>query len=119
MIRIALNIEHLCAVKKIKKNALADMLEITPTSINAYTSGKNYPTLVNTVKMADIFGVSLDELVLTNLVEQRKQNYYRHTAIPTVITDDSIDIFEEIRNIKAFLLEQFGEEFKGWMDAHS
>lgn len=49
--------------RKITQKNLADVLHISQTSISKYERGEAVPDLELIVKMADFFGVSLDEFV--------------------------------------------------------
>jgi transcriptional regulator with XRE-family HTH domain len=43
--------------------ALADHLGVKEPSVMCYLSSRNYPTVANLMKLADLFGVSIDYLV--------------------------------------------------------
>ena len=49
--------------RKITQKNLAEVLHISQTSISKYERGEAFPDLEIVVKMADFFGVSLDEFV--------------------------------------------------------
>lgn len=50
--------------RKLSQDALAEQLFISRQSISKYETGESTPDLENLIKIADILGVSLDELVL-------------------------------------------------------
>ena len=49
--------------RKITQKNLAEVLHVSQTSISKYERGEAFPDLETVVKMADFFGVSLDEFV--------------------------------------------------------
>jgi transcriptional regulator with XRE-family HTH domain len=49
--------------KRITQKNLANALHISQTSVSKYETGEAVPDLETAVKMADFFGVSLDEFV--------------------------------------------------------
>ena len=49
--------------RKITQKNLAEIFHISQTSVSKYETGEAVPDLVLIVKMADFFGVSLDEFV--------------------------------------------------------
>ena len=58
-----LMIKSLRRERKITQKNLAEVLHISQTSISKYERGEAFPDLETVVKMADFFGVSLDEFV--------------------------------------------------------
>ena len=56
-------IKSLRRERKITQKNLAEVLHISQTSISKYERGEAFPDLETVVKMADFFGVSLDEFV--------------------------------------------------------
>ena len=49
--------------RKITQKNLAEILHISQTSVSKYETGEAVPDLELIVKMADFFGVSLDEFI--------------------------------------------------------
>ena len=64
--------------KGLSQLELADILEVSRQAISKWETNVAVPELLNLVKMAEVFGISLDELILD------KEN----AACPTVPTDD-------------------------------
>ena len=56
-------ISDLCNGNHITQKELAEALHISQTSVSKYETGEAVPDLELIVKMADFFGVSLDEFV--------------------------------------------------------
>lgn len=56
--------------KKLSQDALAEQLFISRQSISKYETGESTPDLENLIKIADIFEVSLDELVLAKKADK-------------------------------------------------
>ena len=49
--------------RKMTQESLARVFHISQTSVSKYDTGESVPDLETAVKMADFFGVSLDEFV--------------------------------------------------------
>ncbi len=56
------NIRRLRAEKDMKQNVLADELNIRRQTISAYERGITLPDIYSLIRIADYFGISLDEL---------------------------------------------------------
>ena len=50
--------------RKITQKNLAEIFHISQTSVSKYETGEAVPDLETAVKMADFFGVSLDEFIV-------------------------------------------------------
>ena len=50
--------------RKITQKNLAEIFHISQTSVSKYETGEAVPDLETIVRMADFFGVSLDEFVV-------------------------------------------------------
>ena len=50
--------------RKMTQESLARVFHISQTSVSKYETGEAVPDLETVVKMADFFGVSLDEFVI-------------------------------------------------------
>ncbi len=50
--------------RRMTQEGLAEVLHISQTSVSKYERGESLPDLETVVRMADFFGVSLDEFVL-------------------------------------------------------
>ena len=50
--------------RKMTQESLARVFHISQTSVSKYETGEAFPDLETVVKMADFFGVSLDEFVV-------------------------------------------------------
>ena len=49
--------------RKMTQQNLAKVFHISQTSVSKYETGEAFPDLETVVKMADFFGVSLDEFI--------------------------------------------------------
>ena len=49
---------------KLTQRAVAEALHISQTSVSKYETGEALPDIETLVKMADFFGVSLDEFII-------------------------------------------------------
>lgn len=59
---IGKNIRTLRIEKEMKQNTLADELNISRQTISAYERGISLPDIYSLMRIADYFGISLDEL---------------------------------------------------------
>lgn len=63
-VRIAENIKFYRNIRKISQTELAKKLNLKDrTNISNYENGANFPTLERIIKLSEIFGITLDELV--------------------------------------------------------
>lgn len=64
---IGKNIRYLRLTNQHTQKALADKLGKKSTAIGAYEDGKNLPPIDVIIKLCEIYGVSLDQLVMQDL----------------------------------------------------
>lgn len=57
-------LKNLRKERKMTQGNLAQIFHISQTSVSKYETGESVPDLEMVVKMADFFGVSLDEFVV-------------------------------------------------------
>ena len=57
------NIKMLRKQSKLTQKELADMLGYGYTAVSNYESGRNEPSIKDLIKISDIFGITLDELI--------------------------------------------------------
>ena len=57
-------LKNLRRERKMTQESLAKVFHISQTSVSKYETGEAFPDLETVVKMADFFGVSLDEFVV-------------------------------------------------------
>ena len=57
------NIKMLRKQKHLTQKELADMLGYGYTAISNYENGRNEPSIKDLIKISDIFGISVDELI--------------------------------------------------------
>ena len=50
--------------RRMTQENLAKILHISQTTVSKYETGEAFPDLETTVKMADFFGVSLDDFIV-------------------------------------------------------
>ena len=56
-------LKNLRRERKVTQGKLAKIFHISQTSVSKYETGEAFPDLETALKMADFFGVSLDEFV--------------------------------------------------------
>ena len=57
-------LKNLRKERRMTQGSLAKVFHISQTSVSKYETGESLPDLETVVKMADFFGVSLDEFVI-------------------------------------------------------
>lgn len=57
------NIEYLRKTHKMTRKELGDRLGVKPPAIYKWERGRNSPQMETAIRMADVFGVSLDYLM--------------------------------------------------------
>ena len=68
--------------KEMSQGDLADALEVSRQSISKWETNGSVPELDKLVKLSEIFGISLDELVTGKETEQQKKQEEPETVIP-------------------------------------
>lgn len=61
------NLKRLRNERLMSQEMLADMLHIKRQTVSSYETGRSLPDIFILIEMADIFGVTLDELVGRNV----------------------------------------------------
>lgn len=56
-------IRELREAARMKQETLAKLVGVKPPSVSAWENGKSMPTVENVLKLADIFGVTTDEVL--------------------------------------------------------
>ena len=57
------NIQQLREAAGMKQSELADRMNVRPPTVFKWENGMANPTIANLIQLAEIFGVSLDEVV--------------------------------------------------------
>lgn len=57
------NIKQLREAAGMKQSELADRMNVRPPTVFKWENGMANPTIANLIQLAEVFGVSLDELV--------------------------------------------------------
>lgn len=63
-IRLASQIRKHRKLSNLSQENLAEILEVSRQTVSTWETGKKSPTLSKIVDMAELFGVTLDELIL-------------------------------------------------------
>lgn len=66
----AQNIKYLRKKEKLSQDQLAENFDLSRGAITGYENGKSKPKFEDFLKIADFFGVSLDDLVYRNMEEE-------------------------------------------------
>ena len=62
--RMTTKLKNLRRERRMTQKSLAKVFNISQTSVSKYETGEAVPDLETAVKMADFFGVSLDEFIV-------------------------------------------------------
>lgn len=81
----------------ISQRQLAIQLNISPTALNKYEKELNEPSIETLIKLADIFNISIDELV------ERKNTNFLNTNLLSEEEQSIINIIQKLN--KDFLLK--------------
>lgn len=66
-IHLAYNLKRIRIIKKLTQQRMADILWIDIKTYQAYEYGRNEPPIKKLVQMAQIFNITLEQLLLTKL----------------------------------------------------
>lgn len=69
-----LKLKELRKNKKISQYEIANFLDVTQTTYNRYETGKSEPSLETLVKLANYFGITLDELCNHDISQFKKED---------------------------------------------
>ena len=89
------NFASLRAAKGITKKKMADMLDISPTTVTAYEEGTKSPTLFTASRIARVFNVSLDWLCGITVKEETQGTYSEILSYMfklSRLTDTAVDV---------------------------
>ena len=79
---------------------VAERMEVSRQAVSKWESGESLPDLPNTVKMATLFRVPLDQLVLDARQDGQKTQPQKHAMGIMEISDKGqIDLPEEVRKL--------------------
>ena len=97
-------IEFLLDLKEIKKQELADAINLNPATISNYISGKRNPDVDTLKKIADFFNVSLDYLLCTTndptKVGEKNELYERLCCYTKTQQEYLLKIIDDIEKYK-------------------
>lgn len=66
----ASNLKYFREKYGMKQEDIADLLEVSLSAACKYENGKIYPTVIQLMKLADFFGVTLDQMVKQDLSKE-------------------------------------------------
>ena len=69
--KLSEKLRELRKVSKLSQEQLAQKLNVTNQAVSRWELGKNYPDILNLVKLCDIYNISLDELIRDDLDFQK------------------------------------------------
>jgi transcriptional regulator with XRE-family HTH domain len=70
-VKLSEKLRELRKVSKLSQEQLAQKLNVTNQAVSRWELGKNYPDILNLVKLCDIYNISLDELIRDDLDFQK------------------------------------------------
>ena len=77
---LGLNIKTLRKKRKLSQSELGELLNITNSQVSAYESEKSEPPVSKVIQMADLFKVSVQDLLLTDLSSESPQ--FKEPEVP-------------------------------------
>ncbi|MSU87382.1 helix-turn-helix domain-containing protein [Streptococcus dysgalactiae] len=81
MTKVAEQLKQLRVKHQLSQDALAEQLFISRQAISKWENGDTTPDLDNLVRLTEIFGVSLDELVLAKPNEVKVERIYENKPL--------------------------------------
>lgn len=69
--KLSEKLRELRKVNKLSQEQLAQKLNVTNQAVSKWELGRNYPDILNLVKLCDIYNISLDELIRNDLDFQK------------------------------------------------
>jgi transcriptional regulator with XRE-family HTH domain len=87
---LASNISHLARIKGISNSALSKELDVSASQVGYYMNGKSNPKLEALVKMAKLFNVAIDDLILEDLTKNTGRPYGEGVADKTDNEDEQL-----------------------------
>ena len=81
MTKVAEQLKQLRVEHQLSQDALAEQLFISRQAISKWENGDTTPDLDNLVRLTEIFGVSLDELVLAKPNEVKVERIYENKPL--------------------------------------
>ncbi len=113
---IANNIRTLRKARGLKQDELADLLEVKGATVSAYEKGVAAPKLDGLLKLSELFGVGLDDLVFRDLSQEEAQgrpdpseNYEQRTQRLLDMLEEEVERYRQaIRQHNPELARQLG-----------
>ena len=93
------NIKMLRKQKHLTQKELADMLGYGYTAISNYENGRNEPSIKDLIKISDIFGISVDELIGHNKLYNANTNFFDIIRKTNSIKTDMKIKIKELENL--------------------
>lgn len=93
------NIKMLRKQKQLTQKELADMLGYGYTAISNYENGRNEPSIKDLIKISDIFGISVDELIGHNKLYNTNTNFFDIIRKTNSIKTDMKIKIKELENL--------------------
>lgn len=108
------NIKKYREINELTQGQLADKLNLSRNAVSQYENGKREPSIDTQILIADLFGVSLDELNSRDVKNKYEVPVYRAVSCgnPFIADEDIID-FEEINPKLRSQGDHFGLRLKG------
>lgn len=119
---LGLNIKRLRKARKLSQTELGEELGVSNSQIGAYESEKSEPPVSKLILLADLFEVSLQDLVLTDLSKEEPKYERPDVAYGSLDEETKEDVFHElneelrkrIKVLEAFVANVAPEEAKRW-----
>ena len=105
-IYIKTNLEYLLKLKRIKKIDLAEYLDVDPSTIGSYVSGRSYPSLPKILEICKYFKLSPNDLLLKDLqsIDDDNPIILAEPVVRYTGNESQLSINERIKAIENSLL---------------
>lgn len=106
------NLKYLRRRNNYDQGDLAKKLQVKQAAISAYETGRNEPTIETLIKLADLFGVTIDDLIRKDLSALPEDALAAAPALPALVEElrreiaDLRELVETQRKLIASLEER-------------
>ncbi|MBQ8408987.1 MAG: helix-turn-helix transcriptional regulator [Clostridia bacterium] len=126
--KVAENIKRLRIERKITQSELAALLSVSPQAVSRWENGLAYPDIEIFPKLADYFGVTVDEMMgrtvpiiarLSERITQLTYEYYRNGGNDASILPELCDLLEKATEIAPLQYSQSYFKFAKFLQKHT
>lgn len=97
------NLKELLAKRRMKAVDLAKALNISPQQAGRYLNGSNQPKMETLIKLAELFDIAIDDLVLMDLSKEQPRKFGEGVA------DEGPDVDAQTRELNKLLRQRVAQ----------